>query len=511
MLKTYIKLPGGQVLSSGEATENAIVSVSYTQTVNKGQELTLGSVCAGMLEIKIFGDAHISAGDRLTVWRQDEEGNAYDLGVFFAEEPTRAGAHFLNLTAYDPVILLDREVTELLGQQALENCSQQALAEAVCDFCGLTLEGELPLGHLPVTGITGGGITGRRVLGWIGELNGLFCRATVDGQIEFAWYGENAGVKIGVSSDGDNTIGYCSGSLSFEDYAVAPIEKVQLRKTENDVGTVYPDGLEGAVNTYIVNGNPLLGAIPEEALPQIAEHLYSCLQGVTYTPCKVSIPASFAVKAGDVVQITDRNGKTITAYVMTKTQKGQKDTLECTGSYRRDSTTAVNNRSYADLQGKVMRLRTDLDGLYAEHSDTAGKAAKLELDMEGIRSQASRQEELQERISTVEQTADQVKISVDTLVSDGADKLKTSMGYTFDDQGLNIHRDGSEVTNRLDENGMQVLRDAGTAGETVMLQADAQGVIATDVKVRNYLVIGSHARLEDYGEGRTACFYLGGA
>jgi hypothetical protein len=60
------------------------------------------------------------------------------------------------------------------------------------------------------------------------------------------------------------------------------------------------------------------------------------------------------------------------------------------------------------------------------------------------------------------------------------------------------------MENRLDEKGMYVLR----GGET-MLKADADGVIATDVSVRNYLVVGEHARLEDYGQGRTACFYIG--
>jgi hypothetical protein len=52
---------------------------------------------------------------------------------------------------------------------------------------------------------------------------------------------------------------------------------------------------------------------------------------------------------------------------------------------------------------------------------------------------------------------------------------------------------------------MQVLRSG-----TPILQADHNGVKATDVTVRNYLILGSHARLENYAGGRTACFYLEG-
>ena len=70
------------------------------------------------------------------------------------------------------------------------------------------------------------------------------------------------------------------------------------------------------------------------------------------------------------------------------------------------------------------------------------------------------------------------------------------------------------MENRLDEMGMYVVRGAGTDNETPMLQADAYGVIATDVTVRNYLVIGDHARIEDYTDGtdhkRTACYFTGG-
>ena len=123
----------------------------------------------------------------------------------------------------------------------------------------------------------------------------------------------------------------------------------------------------------------------------------------------------------------------------------------------------------------------------------------------------SRQEDLQEKITQLEQTADAIKIAVEKLTDDGTDKIKTAMGYTFDDRGLHIHKEGGEIQNRLDESGMQVLRNTGSSQETVMLRADAQGVLATDVQVRNYLVIGSFSRVEDYGQNRTACFYLGGA
>nr|DAE34915.1 MAG TPA: tail protein [Caudoviricetes sp.] len=128
---------------------------------------------------------------------------------------------------------------------------------------------------------------------------------------------------------------------------------------------------------------------------------------------------------------------------------------------------------------------------------------------ESIMLEVSRQEEetdnLKTRVTKIEQTADDVTIRVTKIEQDGVDKVSTSMGYTFSDDGLHIQKAGEEIDNTMDHTGMYVKR-----GDEVMLQANKDGVIATDVKVRNYLIIGTNARFEDYGDNRTACFYVGG-
>jgi len=43
--------------------------------------------------------------------------------------------------------------------------------------------------------------------------------------------------------------------------------------------------------------------------------------------------------------------------VMKKISDGQRDTLECTGSYRRDATSAVNNVGFRALSGKILNLK----------------------------------------------------------------------------------------------------------------------------------------------------------
>ena len=117
------------------------------------------------------------------------------------------------------------------------------------------------------------------------------------------------------------------------------------------------------------------------------------------------------------------------------------------------------------------------------------------------------QDQTRENISAIEQTANGVQISVQNIINNGVDKVVTSTGYRFDKDGLRIQSEGTAIENKLDNTGMFVTR----SGET-MLKADKDGVVATDVTVNNYLIVGDYSRLEDYNNGtdaqRTACFHI---
>ena len=156
----------------------------------------------------------------------------------------------------------------------------------------------------------------------------------------------------------------------------------------------------------------------------------------------------------------------------------------------------------------MLNLRADVDGLKAENRDTTGRVSRLELDLEGLRSRVEQQESSAQTttqwVSSLTQTAKDLTLQLETVRTEGVDKVKTTRGYTFDDGGLHIFHSDSDMENLLDHSGMSVRR----AGQ-VLLQADNRGVEAVDVTVRNYLIIGENSRIEDYGADRTACFYRG--
>ena len=115
------------------------------------------------------------------------------------------------------------------------------------------------------------------------------------------------------------------------------------------------------------------------------------------------------------------------------------------------------------------------------------------------------------RITTIEQTNDSLDIRVNSLESKNttADRVQTTTGYTLDSDGLTIYKSGHEMKNLLDNTGMYVTR----SGDEI-LTANNEGVTAINLTARQYLIVGSNSRFEDYSKDtdtkRTACFYIGG-
>lgn len=381
MLKNLIILPDGTEVFSGNARDNAIISCEFSQFVNDGAEMSIGSACCNELEVKLFAkNLLINANDEIQYYKVSGNGNRTKIGVFHCEKPTVTGTGTYKFVAYDRVSWLDRDLTDWLSSLNGWPYKVKDFARMVCEACGLTLTTTtLPNGDYQIRKFSGSGVTGRMLMQWLGQITCRFIRANADGEIEFAWYSDK-GKEITTRGE----FAYFGGSLSYEDFKVAEIQKVQIQATDEDNGTVYPDGSEEELNTYKITGNYLLTAETGDELKPVAQAIYEQLQGVTYTPCKVSIQATTEINAGDIVRITDRNGVTITTYVMSKINKGQKDTLECTGSYKRDSSTATNTLTMKALNGKVLDIKKDVDGLRISNKDTAGRVAKLELSTTGI-------------------------------------------------------------------------------------------------------------------------------
>ena len=121
--------------------------------------------------------------------------------------------------------------------------------------------------------------------------------------------------------------------------------------------------------------------------------------------------------------------------------------------------------------------------------------------------QSAEIDSLRTELTRVEQTETQISAAVKSIEENGVSKVTTETGATLDKDGLHITKSGEEMESRIDYSGLHVERD-----DVSILEATADGVEAENVKVRTYLIVGKHARFEDYSNdrdsSRTACFFI---
>ena len=470
MIKYKITLPDGTVLYSGQEADARVRSVTLTEQVSDQDDLCPGAACAACAEIELWAPENkvqIAQGEELTLTRVDTTaGTETQVGIFLAEKPEKSSANVYTVTAYDRMTLLDKDLSPWLReQQESFPMGLTAFIQAVCAQCGVALaDGALdglPNGGYQIAAFYADGLTGRQLIQWAAQAACRFARMTPDGKLTFGWYaasdaaiGPGTTYREGVVVLADGSVlytangeryvvrdplpAYLQGSLSYEDYETATIDKVQIRQTDDDVGVIYPPD-ETGTNALVLQGNLLLTTATAEALRPVAQAIFETMQGVSYTPLRLSVLVdSHTPPLGGIIQVTDAYGRVMTAYVMTRTISGQKATLECTGNATRDGVSAVNSQKYQNLQGKVLELQMGVDGLRITNRDLQGQMASLELTVDGFETQISGKLDEIEAETLIQQSLDSLTLSAtagdqsSTLTLRAGDTLLSSAEITFE-------------------------------------------------------------------------------
>ena len=453
MYTNILVLEDGTEIQAG-AAGSAIPSLVYTSTVSSTTDLCPGAACAGKIEFTVWVDPGASlvftSGTRVQYYQQDDTGARTLVGTFWAVKPTKQSRNTYKVYAYDAVSKLDGiQSTWLRSIQDNFPMSLWAFAQAVAQQCGVTLESTaLPRsGDYQVQAFYSDNLTGRQLLSWVAEASCTFLRATPDGGIEFSWYIENpvTGIfpdatehwvaldlsgQILTCSDGSiwtynqDTAAYRSGGLSYEEYSTALIDKVQIKQSDDDVGVIYPPDETGQ-NALVIQGNLLLTTDTAAALQPVAQAIFETMQEISYTPLQASLfSEGRAFAAGDIITTTTPQGNALQTYLMTVQQQGGKISVESTGNASRDGTAAVNEQKYTNLEGKLLEIRTSVDGLNVKASDLIGKYTELSQTVDGLTVKAGN---LQDDYTQLSQTINGLKL---TVVKDGEVRTKFAADAT---------------------------------------------------------------------------------
>lgn len=471
MYYSVLRLPNGTELKGGEAG-STLKALTLHTAVNAGQEFTIGSAFSDYIEAEIWADPggslQITAGDALTYYRQDDAGSRTKVGVFYAEKPTRTKRNSYKVTAYDTMSKLDADFSGWLhANQAQFPKTIWQLVQLACQRAGVTLaSSSLPInGSYSVQAFYADDLTCRQIISWAAEAAGCYAHMNADGKLQFLTYTDKRSTAKITPDGASNSTAYYADSLSYEDYAVKAIEKVQIRQSDSDVGVIYPDSTT-ATNTYAVQGNLLLTTGTEANLKTVVQNLYNVLKNVTYTPCKVSVPSSSGLACGQIVHVKDARGREFDTYLMSATISSGKASFESVGSASRESSSAVNSQSYKNLTGKMLEIKTSVDGLEVKASDLTGKYTDLKATVDGLSSEVKK----------------------DTKITGGGNLILGSESFrnaTYDGNasGVAYGDDGSATITNANTNRYFIFNTAGariTKGVTLCLSVMYKPISGTD-------------------------------
>lgn len=421
------------VLADGTALQSNIVGVDWTTSSNSDSDIAPGSVCASAVEIEFWVNSDsalsVTQGTVLTYYKVYKTDNDIDvetkIGVFTCDKPEKTGSNKYKVTAYDNVSLLDVDVTEWLNALTFP-ITIKDFAASLAAKCELELANEPRLNkNYKVQKFTGSGVKARDLMKMVCSASGCFCNADANGKLFFDWYKKNDRVIISPKksinarsfhlfdvakrslqdnahrvlisaksgSDTPDGIPYFANQLTFSDFVVKAIDKVQVRQSDDDVGVVYPADEQGT-NALVIQGNQLLSTTSDAALRPYVKNLYDGLNNITYVPCSnIQTLETLEIKVGDIVTVSDGKNEFDT-WITSVKHSGGKCTFESVGNANRNTTTAVNNVKYNSKQ-RILKISATVDGLTVKAEQTAQ-------DISGLSSQYT---QLKQTFDTFELTA----------------------------------------------------------------------------------------------------------
>lgn len=190
--------------------------------------------------------------------------------------------------------------------------------------------------------VKAGELSGAAVINCICEING--CMGHIDRAGKFEY------IYLEPISAPDDISKSLYTSAAYEDYIVQPIDKLQIRQEEDDIGVIVGDGS----NSYIIEDNFLVYGKSSAELTYIANNIFTKIKGLAYRPFTVECIGNPCIPVGATVRVTSTYA-TIDSYVFTRTLKGVQslsDTYAAAGNEHRTGKVNSIQKQIIQLKGK---------------------------------------------------------------------------------------------------------------------------------------------------------------
>lgn len=462
--------------------------------------LTFGQCNASQLKFKISNVFTSMIGKQINVSAviNGHTDTPFIFGKYrvISDKPTD-DKRYRNVTAYDAIYDIgEAEVSSWYNGLKFPLTLKQFRDSFFAYFGVEQVETTLPNDSMEVAEtIKPSELSGQTVMEAICSINGCFGHINHDGKFEYVFlkaiisglYPKKGlypqkGLYPRKGSEKEKVTGGKYKSVKYEDFVCQKVTKVQIRKSENDIGAVYPNTeITENDNSYILQDNFLVYGMGADDLETIARNLYEVIKVVKYRPYNCEKIGNPCLSLGEAVNVYTAK-EIIESYVLSRTYKGilqPTDTISASGKSPKYSE-QVNgiNKSIIQLRGKTNELERTVEetrseikdvesGLDTKITQTAGK-----IELESTRAQGV-ETDLAAAISV---QADKIKLKVSK--GDVSSQLSVESGqvsisgnrFVLDSTNFSISSDGKVTAKSIDITGGTInLQSASQDYSTIVL------------------------------------------
>ena len=290
-----------------------------------------------------------------------------------------------------------------------------------------------------------------------------------------------------------------------------------------ELGDNLTASLDITGTTQYIRDNPFWVLRDDRA--SLVDNALTAIGGITINQFVCYWRGCYLLEIGDKIAITTKDNNTVISYVLD-------DVITYDGTlsqqtqwhYTQDEAESdTNPTGLGDVINKtfarVDKANKEIAIVASETASNTDNISSLLLNTESISATVQKMEtetsdnftalyndiaQINSKVSA-SITAEDISLEVSKQIENGVNKIETTTGYVFNDEGLTVSKTGSEMATKITEDGMIVSKN-----EEAVLTANNIGVNAVNLHATTYLIIGKNSRFEDYGDNRTGCFWIGG-
>lgn len=498
-----------------EYDESDIQSFEYETTINSDGNI-VGTCEFGKATIQMLNDSNEYSSLKES-WMQTVHGSFYIYDVTPVQERVN-----IKLECYDIKYKLDKSYD---SSKHTFPCTLKEWRNSIFDDCEVEYDdsdfpnSDLVLEEEPYIGENS---SNRNVICQIAQAGMSFIVTDETDKFYFKWFED----IVHIADDWT--------SLTTEKECSSSVNVMVLGRGDVEDNVKWPETLPENQVEFRIDNNYILDPQSTENNDQrynVIQALYNRVNGFSHLVFNMTtqnIDNKLSVKLGQKVKYLDIWDNELEAYIMTKKivylggDLSNDDNYQIILSASEIKETSTELSYSSSIKNDILRVERKADktngqieDIVNQVDDSTEKVSQMLLDVDSIKNTVSKStgtlednvESLKEQMTQLQQLADSLSITITNINTNGVNKVVTSTGFVFDENGLNISKDGEPMSAVFDNQGFVVKNY-----DTEMLVARNNQVITENLTVKKYLVTGRH-RFEKFTDEKnrlcTGLFWVG--